>query len=733
MGGSTREDPFSLTVVDGVATLRWDMPGRTHNLLDERTIADLETLVERIAADEAIAGCIVLSGKEGFSAGADIGLIKGLIALHRRESSAFGPGEALIRLRGRASRLSALFRRIETCGKPFVALIHGLCLGGGFEFALACHHRIAADEAATRLGLPEIKIGIFPGAGGTTRLARRLPLPEALRLLLRGETIGAEEALRLGLVEAIAPRAGIIEAAKAALARGVAALAPWDSGRAQGLAAKVHSAGGVQTLAGASALLMRETQDLLPAARACLQCVYEGLQIPFDAALGIEAAHFAEVLAGREAEAMIDTLFIAKGAIERGARRPAAEARPARRLGVVGGGFMGAGIALLAARAGLDVVVVERDEAGVEASRRRIAEGARKAGSDEGAAARIRVATDVAALADADAVIEAVVEDRGVKAGVLAALSAVVGPTALVATNTSTLPIGSLAATVAGPERFVGMHFFSPVARMPLCELIRGPASADDAIARAFDLARILRKTPIVVRDARGFFANRCVLAFLAEGHRMLIEGLPPAMIENLARAAGMPLGPLALSDEVGLDLGLAILRATRADLGEGAVDPRQFALLEALVVREGRLGRKNGKGFHDHGEDGRRLWPGLARLADRPVPPEAVDRDEVRQRFLAIQALEAARAVFDGIVEDPREADLGSILGFGFPAHTGGALSYIDGMGADAFVGLCEWLARGHGARFRPPAPLRAMAESGGRFADLSAASTDARATTLA
>ena len=410
---------------------------------------------------------------------------------------------------------------------------------------------------------------------------------------------------------------------------------------------------------------------------------------------------------------MIRSLFVSMGELNKGARRPKAEPRTdIKKIGVIGAGFMGASIAYVAALNGIDVLLIDRTIEAADKGKAhshklmsdQIAKGRAKVAERETLLARIAASDDFAGLAGCDLVIEAVFEDRAVKAETIRKAQAAMRPDAIFASNTSTLPISSLAENFSRPADFVGIHFFSPVERMMLVEVIKGTKTGDRALATALDFIRMIRKTPIVVNDSRGFYANRCVLNYVREGHLMLMEGVPAAMVENVARMAGMPVGPLALNDEVALDLAWKILQATKADLGVGAVDAAQEKLLDTLVNTHGRLGRKNGKGFYDYPEKGaKRLWAGLADLQHVKRDPDTLDIEEMKQRFLVTQALEAARTVEDGVVVDPREADVGSILGFGFAPFTGGTLSYIDGMGVGAFVLLCDHLAKTHGPRFKP------------------------------
>ena len=424
---------------------------------------------------------------------------------------------------------------------------------------------------------------------------------------------------------------------------------------------------------------------------------------------------------------MIRTLFVSMQELNKGARRPkAVETSSLKKVGVIGAGFMGAGIAYVTANAGIDVVLVDRDVEAAEKGKAyshklmsdQIMKGRAKTADREALLARITPSADYADLKECDLVVEAVFEDPKVKAEVIQKVEAAIRPDCIFASNTSTLPITSLAQNSGRPDQFIGIHFFSPVEKMMLVEIIKGQETDDKALAVALDYVRAIKKTPIVVNDARGFFANRCVGAYILEGHLMLTEGVPPAMIENAGKQAGMPVGPLSLNDEVALDLALKIVRATKAQVGADAVVPAQEDLLVRMVEHEGRLGRKNRKGFYDYPENRqKRLWAGLRGLQSVHLEGETLDMQELKQRLLVTQALEAARTVQEGVITDPREADVGSILGFGFAPYTGGALSYIDFMGAKDFVALCERLRDRHGDRFAPPRILQDMAASGGTF----------------
>jgi 3-hydroxyacyl-CoA dehydrogenase/enoyl-CoA hydratase/3-hydroxybutyryl-CoA epimerase len=719
---------FTLDVdSDGLALVTWNSPGRSMNVIDPAVKDELAAIVEQVAADAAIKGVVITSGKESFCAGADLTMLESMSRAHAELVASQGETAANAHVFEESRKTSQLYRRIETCGKPWVAAINGIAVGGGFELTLACHHRVAADSDKTRVGLPEIKVGLFPGAGGTQRVARILPPADALQFLLKGDQISANRAKTMKLVDEVVPAGDLVKAAKAWIATSGTAKAPWDIDNFKLPGGPVQSKAGMMAFTPANAIYRRETYDNYPAARAIMQVVYEGLQLPFDQALRVESRWFAKILRSPEAAAMIRSLFVSMQEINKGARRPAAvPAKKFKTIGVLGSGFMGAGIAYVSALAGLDVVLVDRDpetaQKGKDHSQKlmteQVSRGRATAADRDAVLARIKPTADFVELKDCDLVIEAVFEDRKVKEEVIARAQNVIGESAIFGSNTSTLPITSLAESFKDRARFIGIHFFSPVERMNLVEIILGKETSEVALAGALDFVRAIRKTPIVVNDSRGFYTSRVVGTYLREGHLMLADGVPAAMIENVGRMAGMPVGPLALNDEVAVDLAWKILKATEADLGPAAVDPRQKTLLEEMVEKRGRYGRKNGKGFYDYPQNGpKRLWRGLADLQPTKLDPDTIDIGELKSRLLAMQALETARCIEEGVVTDMREADVGSILGFGFAPFTGGTISYIDGVGSKAFVALCNKLAKLHGDRFKPCKLLLDMAKKGETF----------------
>ncbi len=707
---------------DGIALITWDMADRSMNVITMDVIEELGAVVDKVTNDSAIKGAVITSGKPGFCGGADLTMLDRLAEIFATMAKNQGEQAAASMLFEESRKLSQLYRRIENGGKPWVCALNGTAMGGGFELALACHHRVAADEAKTRLGLPEIKIGLFPGAGGTQRVARMLPPADALQFLLKGDQLKVDRAKALKLIDAVVAPGDLIKTAKDWIKAGGKAKAPWDVEGFRLPGGPVYSKAGMMTFPAANAIYRRETYDNYPAARAILQVVYEGLQLPFDTALRVELRWFAKILRSPEAAAMIRSLFVSMQDLNKGARRPANEPPTSfKKIGIVGAGFMGAGIAQVSAGAGLQVELIDRDQATADKGKAalhkalsdRVMRGRMKGAERDELLARITPGADYGALKDCDLVIEAVYEDRKIKSDVIAKIQAVIGEKAIFASNTSTLPITSLASEFKDPTRFIGIHFFSPVDRMMLVEIIHGKQTGNKALAVALDYVRAIRKTPIVVNDSRGFYTSRVVGTYIREGHLMLTEGVPPAMIENVGRMAGMPVGPLSLNDEVAVDLAWKILLATEADLGAKAIDPRQKVLLREMVEKRGRFGRKNGKGFYDYPANGpKRLWSGLADFQPTPLAPEDVDIGELKLRLLGIQALETARCFEEKVLTDVREADVGSILGFGFAPFSGGTLSWIDMMGTKRFVALCRKLEKKFGTRFTPNKLLIELAD---------------------
>jgi 3-hydroxyacyl-CoA dehydrogenase/enoyl-CoA hydratase/3-hydroxybutyryl-CoA epimerase len=702
---------------EGIATIVLDAAGRSMNVITPGLVQQLSAAVERVAVDPAIRGVIVTSGKKSFVPGYDLNEFvqefeRGETAAQAYERNTLG--------------VSALYRRIETCGKPFAAAVNGLALGGGLELALACHYRVLADHPAAVVGLPEVKVGLLPGAGGTQRLPRMIGIEQALPILLEGGNVEPARALALGIVHALAPAADVVNAARRWLLGKPVARQPWDQ---KGFVApggtSIANPAVAQNLMIGTALVARSTMHNYPAPAAILSCVFEGTQVPIDIGLAIEAKYFARLATGPVARNMIRTLFINKGQADKLIRRPAGVPRSeVRKLGIVGAGMMGQGIAYVSASAGMQVVLLDSTLAlaergksyGARLFRKNIERGRETQAHADEVLARIRPTTEYADLAGCDLVIEAVFEDRTIKAEVIEKSEAVLGRDATFASNTSTLPITGLAAAANRPRQFIGIHFFSPVEKMPLVEVIVGKKTSEQTLARALDYVGQLKKTPIVVNDSRGFYTTRCFGTYCYEGQRLLEEGVVPALIENAARMAGMPVGPLAVSDEVSLDLQYKIIRQTRADLGAKYRDPIGWNVLRHFVEDLKRLGRKSGGGFYEYPAEGAKfLWPGLAQ--EYPVAGKQPSPGEVRQRLLYIQALEAARCVDEGVITSAAEADLGSILGWGFPPYTGGTLSLIDTVGIGRFVAECQRLAKLHGPRFRPSSALLARAKRGETF----------------
>ncbi len=716
---------------DGVATITWDIPGKSMNVMSLDGLAELEACVDKVLADDKVKGAIITSGKKDFAGGMDLNVIAQM-----KESAGDNPAKGLF---DGTMKLHALLRKIEragmdpkklTGGKPIAAALPGTAAGIGLEIPLACHRIFAADNPKARIGLPEIMVGIFPGAGGTTRLVRKLGAMAASPFLLEGKMLAPDKMKAAGIVDEVVAPGELLSRAKEWVlsAKDADIVKPWDAkGYKMPGGAPYHPAG-FMTFVGASAMVHGKTMGVYPAAKALLSAVYEGALVPFDTALKIEARWFTNVLMNPSSGAMIRSLFLNKEALEKGANRPKVPDQTVKKVGILGAGMMGAGIAYVSANAGIEVVLIDAAQESADRGRAH-AESILDKGMKRGKVTeekkaevlgRITATTDYAALKGCDLIVEAVFEDPKVKADVTAKTEAVVGADTIFATNTSTLPISDLAKASKRPEQFIGIHFFSPVDKMMLVEIIKGAKTGDIAVAKSLDFVRQIRKTPIVVNDARFFYANRCIIPYINEGVRMVREGVTPALIENAAKLVGMPLGPLQLTDETSIDLGVKIAKATKAAMGaeypNDEVDEVLFWMADA-----GRLGRKANAGFYAYDDAGKRtgLWDGLS--AKYPEAEDQPDLTEVQHRLLFAQVLEAVRALEEGVLEDIREGDVGAILGWGFAPWSGGPFSWLDIIGAPRAVELCESLTKAHGARFEAPKLLREIAANGqifyGRF----------------
>jgi len=713
---------------DGIALLTIDVPNQSMNVITPDFFADLDEAITRIAGDETIKGAVIASGKQsGFMAGMDLKYLSNML-----QDAVAGGGADMGALFESVFRLNALLRRLETSGKPVAVAIEGTCMGGGLELALACHHRVLTSDPRVTIGLPEILVGLFPGGGGSQRLPRLVGIQGALMYMLQGKSWHPAEALAMKVVDELAEPGKAVEAAKAWVKTNPDAhTQPWDvKGFKVPGGSGQFNPGFIQTMMAATVMTTKTTQRNIHAPHALLSAVYEGIQLPMDKAIRVESKYFARVVADPQAGNMVRTLFVSKQAAERGARRPAGVAKsPTKKLAMLGAGMMGAGIANVAAQAGIEVLLLDRDQASAgkgkdharEQMGKRIGRGMTPE-KMEAALARITPVTDVEALRGCDFVIEAVFEDPAIKAEITKRVEAVLGADTIFGSNTSTLPITELARAWSKPENFIGIHFFSPVEKMPLVEIILGKQTGDAAIAKALDFVAQIRKTPIVVNDSRGFYTSRCFGTYVQEGTAMLAEGVNPALIENVGRQLGMPVGPLAVSDEVSIELGHKVTVATKAALGDAYV-PSLADDVAAHMVGIGRLGRKNGKGYYDYPADGgkKSLWPGLA--TDYPLALHQPSPGEVRERLLYRQLVECARCFAEGVLVTPQDGDLGAIFGWGFAPYTGGPFSAIDTIGPAKVVEVLDRLAADHGPRFAAPAQLREMAASGARYYDAKAA----------
>ncbi|MFJ3098458.1 3-hydroxyacyl-CoA dehydrogenase NAD-binding domain-containing protein [Streptomyces hydrogenans] len=709
----------------GIVTLVLDDPNQSANTMNAAFLDSLDATAARLSAcRDTVRGVIVTSAKKSFFAGGDLHDLKSVTPATAGTSFEAG------------MRVKRSLRVLETLGRPVVAALNGAALGGGYEIALACHHRVVLDSPAARVGLPEVTLGLLPGGGGVTRTVRMFGVVEALRkVLLEGGQYGPAQALDAGLVDEIAAdRADLLVRARAFVDAHPESAQPWDAPGYRipgGSPADPRLAARLPSLA---ALLRKKTGGApYPAPRHILAAAVETSQVDIDTAFVVEARHLTDLVVGQTAKNMIQAFFFDLQAVNSGAGRPkGVEKTQVRKVAVLGAGMMGAGIAYSCARAGIEVVLKDvTDDAAAKGKgyseklcAKAVARGRTTQEKADALLARITATSDPQALAGCDAVIEAVFEDTALKHKVFQEIQHVVEPDALLCSNTSTLPITVLAEGVERQADFIGLHFFSPVDKMPLVEIIKGEHTGDAALARAFDLVRQINKTPIVVNDSRGFFTSRVIGHFINEGVAMVGEGIEPASVEQAAAQAGYPAKVLSLMDELTLTLPRKIRKENRrAAEATGArwVPHPADAVVDRMIDDFGRPGRSGGAGFYEYA-DGRRtrLWPGLREHFTDPAKQPA-DLTELSERMLFAEALDAVRCLEEGVLASVADANVGSLLGIGFPPWTGGVLQYINGYegGLLGFVARARELADRHGERFLPPELLLRKAERAETFTD--------------
>ncbi|RMG82111.1 MAG: 3-hydroxyacyl-CoA dehydrogenase [Bacteroidetes bacterium] len=703
---------------DGIGTILINQVNEPANLYSFDFIRAFSEAAQKAIADESVKGVIVTSARRIFMAGGDLRQLGGPI----EDPKAFFEG---------IMHVHRLMRAVETGGKPFVAAIGGACLGGGMELALNCHHRIALNNPSVKLGFPESKVGLLPGGGGTVKAPYLMGIQTALGYLLQGTEARPAQALQDGLVDELADSVEEMMAkARKWIAENPKAVQPWDAKRAKIPGGGLMTPMGVQTMMGAVGNVIKMSHGNYPQLTYILKVVHDSLQVPIDRALEIEARYFTKVCTSKEAKNIIRTGFFEMQKARKGKARPKNEPPyEVKKLGILGAGMMGAGIAYVSAKAGMEVVLkdvsVAQAEKGKDYSRKllekAIAKGRSTREKADALLSQIHPTENTADFAGCDLVIEAVFENPELKARVTQETEAVLGADKIFGSNTSTIPISLLAEAASRPQNFIGIHFFSPVEKMPLVEIIVGKKTSDRAIAAAVDYTVAIRKVPIVVNDRRGFFTSRCFGTFVNEGMFLLEEGVPAAMIEHVARKKGMPVGPLAVHDEVSLTLSMHVIESN-PDAAKNPETMRALGILQKLVTEHGRTGKKDGKGFYEYPPEGKkRLWKGLAELF--PPQPDKLDETTVAKRLMHRQALESFRCLDEGVLRTSADGDLGSVLGWGFPLYTGGALSYIDYVGIQQFVNDCDAFAEKFGgSRWEVPASLRALAAAGKSVHDFKA-----------
>jgi 3-hydroxyacyl-CoA dehydrogenase/enoyl-CoA hydratase/3-hydroxybutyryl-CoA epimerase len=714
---------------DGIVVLTMDDPDQSANTMNDTFRRSFDDTVTRLEAEkDSITGVVITSAKKTFFAGGDLRLMS-------KATRADAPAIA-----ESSGGMKAAMRRLETLGKPVVAAINGAALGGGYEIALACHHRIALDAKGSEIGLPEVTLGLLPGGGGVVRTVRKFGIQNALlNILLQGQRRKPQAALELGMVdEVVATPEEMLAKAKEWIKANPESAQPWDVKGYKIPGGAPSNPSFAANLPAFPANLRKQLKGApMPAPRNILAAAVEGAQVDFDSAIKIETSYFTELVTGQVSKNMTKAFFFDLQAINSGGSRPKGdfETFTATKAIVLGAGMMGAAIAYVCALSGIEVVLKDVSQEAAEKGKayskklvdKAVSRGKTTQEKGDALLARIKPSADPADAAGCDLVIEAVFESPELKKKVYSEIEDLLAPNALFGSNTSTLPITGLAEGVKKPEDFIGLHFFSPVDKMPLLEIIRGERTSDAALARALDYAAQIKKTPIVVNDSRGFFTSRVIGTFVNEAVAMLGEGVAPATIEQATTQAGYPVGALQLTDELNLELMVKIRNEAKAAIeASGATyTPHPAEAVIDTMVALGRPGRLGGKGFFDYDKSGKRtgLWPGLAEHFPIQGDPSAVDLHELEERMLVVEAVESARCLEEGVLIETADANIGSIMGIGFPPWTGGALQYINGYqgtagtGVAAFVARADELAERYGERFAPNPLLRKKAENGETF----------------
>jgi 3-hydroxyacyl-CoA dehydrogenase/enoyl-CoA hydratase/3-hydroxybutyryl-CoA epimerase len=698
-----------------IVTLTIDMPGRAVNLINQEFFESLQQALGQLAGDQQVAGVILTSGKNTFIAGGDIDRIYQMT----------DPADTFQVIEG----FKAVLRRLETCGKPVVAAINGSALGGGLETALACHYRIAVNDPRIKIGFPEVTLGLLPGGGGVVRLTRLLGLQAAFPYLAEGKQVNPQEALAAGILhELAADRPEMLQKARAWILNNPQAVQPWDQKGYKMPGGNLNNPQVAQMIAVAPGMLLQKTYANYPAPEAILSVMVGGVQVDFDTASRIESRAFTRLATGQTAKNMLQAFWYQLNQIDDGhSRPPGIEPQATNKMGILGAGLMGHGIAYVSAQAGIQVVLKDVTQEKAEAGKAQVAkildgrlrQGRLTQAEKQAVLDRIQPTAAAADLRGCDLIVEAVFENRELKGRVTQEAEAQIVPDAIFGSNTSTLPISSLAEGSTRPENFIGVHFFSPVHKMKLVEIIVGRQTSPRALAKAFDYVLKIRKTPIVVNDSRGFYTSRVFTSYVNEGMALLAEGQPPRAIESAGLHAGMPVGPLAVSDEVNLGLALHIRQQTRQDLaaqGKELAEAPSDAILDLMVNREKRPGKAQGAGFYEYPPGGKKyLWPRLAEFF--PLKGERLPLNEMVDRLLFVQVLEAVRCYAEGVVTSVGDANIGSILGWGFAPFKGGTLQFVNDYGLPQFVQRSRELAAQYGERFSPPPLLLQMAQEGSRF----------------